>query len=145
MPKSFTFRGSTKNPEIISTVSLGYALRLADSRILKQLEDDGTPISKPTLYKMKAYLKQNLATDINEAFSFGIIQEYFAAIKAIKEGQRRLWELSEHDSIRDDPVKQGELITQAINTYPFLTGYYNNLQKVISRHKAFKIQPDITV
>lgn len=145
MDRQFTFKKSTKDPNIISIVSLGFALRLPDRKIMENLKNDGYSLSKPTLYKIKAYLKQNLAEDINEAFAYGIIQEYFAAIKAIKEGQRRLWQLSEHDSISEDPIKQGELITQAINTYPFLTGYYNNLQKVISRHKAFKIQPDITV
>jgi hypothetical protein len=142
MPKTFTFRKSSKDPNVISIVSLGFALRIPDKKIMENLESDGYSLSKPTLYKLKAYLRQNLAQDINEAFAYGIIQEYFAAIKAIKEGQRRLWELSDEET---DPLKKGELITQAINTYPFLTGYYNNLQKVISRHKAFKIQPDITV
>ena len=145
MPKNYTFKKSTKEPEVMEIISLGYALRFPDSRIMQELDESGHHLSKVTLYKVKSYLKSNLAQDISEAFVYGIVQEYFAAIRAIKAGQKRLWELSEDPSIRDDPIKQGELITQAINTYPFLTGYYNNLSKVISRHKAFKIQPDITV
>lgn len=142
MGKNYTFKKALKNPEILSIISLSYALRYPEKKVFEELDKEGFTISRSTLYKVKNQLRQNLINDINEAQAFGVVEEYFAAIKAIKEGQRRLWDLSHEET---DPYKQAEIITQAINTYPFLTGYYNNLSKVMAKHKSFKVQPDITV
>ena len=92
---------------------------------------------KPILSHDKKEIENNLVDKVNDAYSFEILQEHFLAITAIKEGQRRLWELSDKEQ---DPYKSAEIITQALNSYPFLTTYYLNIKKVMSQHKSVRIQ-----
>jgi hypothetical protein len=115
------------------------ALRLTEKETISKLAEEGYNFSRQTFYKIKKKLQNNLVDRVNDAYSFEILQEHFLAITAIKEGQRRLWELAEEET---DPVKKGDLITQAINTYPFLTGYYLNIKKVMIQHKSIQIQKD---
>lgn len=134
------FTHYSKDPQVMSIMSLCFALRLTEKETIGKLADEGYNFSRQTFYKIKKKLKNNLVDRVNDAYSFEILEEHFLAITAIKEGQRRLWELSDKEK---DPMKKGELITQAINTYPFLTGYYLNIKKVMSQHKSIQIKKDI--
>ena len=121
-------------------MSLCFALRLTEKETIGKLAEEGYNFSRQTFYNIKKKLKNNLVDRVNDAYSFEILQEHFLAITAIKEGQRRLWELSDKEQ---DPYKQAEIITQVLNSYPFLTAYYLNIKKVMSQHKSIQIQNDI--
>jgi hypothetical protein len=120
-------------------MSLCFALRLTEKETIGKLAEQGYNFSRQTFYKIKKKLKNNLVDKVNDAYSFEILQEHFLAITAIKEGQRRLWELSDKEQ---DPYKSAEIITQALYSYPFLTTYYLNIKKVMSQHKSIRIQKD---
>jgi hypothetical protein len=120
-------------------MSLSMALRFTEKEAISRLAEEGYNISRQTFYKIKKKLKNNLVDRVNDAYSFEMLQEHFLAITAIKEGQRRLWELADKEK---DPYKQAEIITQALNSYPFLTAYYLNIKKVMSQHKNIQIQKD---
>jgi hypothetical protein len=120
-------------------MSLSMALRFSEKETIGKLAQEGYNFSRQTFYKIKKKLKNNLVDRVNDAYSFEILQEHFLAITAIKEAQRRLWDLSDKEQ---DPYKQAEIITQAINTYPFLTGYYLNIKKVMSQHNSIQIKKD---
>ena len=137
MTKKFTHY--SKDSQVISIMSLCFALRLTENETIGKLAEEGYNFSRQTFYKIKRKLKNNLVDRVNDAYSFEILQEHFLAITAIKEGQRRLWELSDKEK---DPYKQAEIITQAINSYPFLTAYYLNIKKVMSQHKSIQIRKD---
>lgn len=140
MTKKFTFTHYSKNPQVISIMSLCFALRLTEKETTGKLAEEGFKFSKQTFYNIKKKLKNDLVDRVNDAYSFEILQEHFLAITAIKEGQRRLWELADKEQ---DPYKSAEIITQAINSYPFLTTYYLNIKKVMSQHKSIQIKKDI--
>jgi hypothetical protein len=127
MTKKFTHY--SKDPQVISIMSLCFGLRLTEKETLGKLAEEGYNFSRQTFYKIKRKLKTNLVDRVNDAYSFEILQEHFLAITAIKEGQRRLWELADKEQ---DPYKQAEIITQTLNSYPFLSTYYLNIKKVMS-------------
>jgi hypothetical protein len=130
MTKKFTHY--SKDPQVINIMSLSMALRFTEKETISKLTKEGYKFSGQTFYNIKKKLKNNLVARVND-------EEHFLAITAIKKGQRRLWELSETET---DPYRQGELITQALNTYPFLTTYYLNIKKVMSQHKNIQIKKD---
>jgi hypothetical protein len=121
-------------------MSLSMALRFTEKETIDKLVQEGYMFSRQTFYKIKKKLKNNLVDRVNDAYSFEILQEHFLAITAIKEGQRRLWDLADKEK---DPYRQAEIITQALNSYPFLTTYYLNIKKVMSQHKSIQIPRDI--
>lgn len=41
---------------------------------------------------------------------------------------------------KQDPYKKAEIVTQIINTLPFLTEYYKSIKHVLRLHKSIKIQ-----
>lgn len=137
MTKKFTHY--SKDPQIISIMSLCFALRFTEKETISKLAEEGYNFSKQTFYKIKKMIKNDLVNRVNDVYNFEMLQEHFLAITAIKEGQRRLWALADREQ---DPYKQAEIITQAINTYPFLSGYYINIKKVMSQHKSIQIQKD---
>lgn len=121
-------------------MSLSMALRFTEKETIDKLAQEGFKFSRQTFYKIKKKLNNNLVDRVNDAYSFEILQEHFLAITAIKDGQRRLWALADKEV---DPYKSAEIITQAINSYPFLSSYYLNIKKVMSQHKSIQIQKDI--
>ena len=130
----------SRDPRFIEIVSLCSALRYSENKTLEILSKEGYNINRRTLYRVKNRIKNSLVNDINDIFEFGILHEHFQAITAIKEGQRRLWELADKEK---DPYKSAEIITQVLNSYQFLSAYYLNIKKVMSQHKSIRIQKDI--
>ena len=138
MTKKFTHY--SKDSQVITIMSLCFALRLTEKETISKLAEQGYSFSRQTFYKIKNKLKNNLGDRVNDVYNFEMLQEHFLAITAIKEGQRRLWTLADKEK---DPYKSAEIITQALNSYPFLTAYYLNIKKVMSQHKSIQIPKDI--
>jgi hypothetical protein len=134
------FTHYSKDSQVISIMSLCFALRLTEKETIRKLDEEGYNFSRQTFYKIKKKLKNNLVDRVNDVYNFEMLQEHFLAITAIKEGQRRLWALADKEA---DPYKSAEIITQALNAYPFLSGYYLNIKKVMSQHKSIQIRKDI--
>lgn len=133
----------SKDPKFIEIVSLCSALRYSENKTLEALSKEGYNINRRTLYRIKERIKNSLVSDVNDAFEFGILEEHFIAIKAIKEGQRLLWEIIEEET---DRATKANMIIQAMESYQYLSVYYINIRKIIEQqHKAFKIQPHISI
>lgn len=69
-----------------------------------------------------------------------MLEEHFVAIDTIKLAQKKLWEYADQEQ---DPYKKAEIVTQVINTLPFLTEYCKLIKHVLAQHKTIKIQKDI--
>lgn len=138
MTRKFTHY--SKDPQVISIMSLSMALRFPEKEIIDKLAQEGYNFSRQTFYKIKKKIENNLVNDVNDAYSFGILQEHFLAITAIKEGQRRLWEMVDQET---DPQKKADIIIQTLQSYQYLSAYYLNIKKVMSQHKSVKIPRDI--
>ena len=118
------------------------ALRLTEKETIAQLQQLGHYFSNKTFYNIKKKIRKGLMNKVNDVYSFEMLEEHFTAITAIKLGQRLLWQASTQEP---DPHKRSEIITQALNTYPFLTQYYKSIKQVMAQHKTVKIQPDISI
>jgi hypothetical protein len=68
-----------------------------------------------------------------------MLEEHFLAIDTIKLAQKKFWEYAEQE---EDPYKKAEIVTQVVNTLPFLSAYYKSIKEVLRLHKSIKIQQD---
>ena len=134
MTRKFTHL--SKNPQVISIISLSLALRFNEKETIGKLTEEGYNFSRQTFYKIKRKLKNNLVDRVNDVYNFEMLEEHFTAITAIKLGQRLLWQASTQEP---DPLKRSEIIISVLNTYPFLTQYYKSVKQVMAQHKSIQI------
>jgi hypothetical protein len=115
-------------------------LRLTEKETMDFLAKAGITFHIRSLYNIKNKIKKNVVERVNTVYDSEMLEEHFLAIDTIKLAQKKLWEYAEQEK---DPYKRAEIVTQAVNTIPFLTAYYLNIKKVMSQHKSIQIPRDI--
>jgi len=115
-------------------------LRLTEKEIMSLLAKQNISFTRKTLYNIKEKIKKNVVERVNTVYDSEMLEEHFLAIDTIKLVQKKLWQYAEQEQ---DPYKKAEIVTQIINTLPFLTEYYKSIRHVLAQHKTIKIQKDI--
>lgn len=138
MSKKFTHY--SKDPDVRSIISQGMCLRLTEKEIMTLLAKQNITFTRKTLYNIKEKIKKNVTERVNTVYDYEMLEEHFLAIDTIKLAQKKFWEYVEQEQ---DPYKKAEIVTQIINTLPFLTEYYKSIQHVLRQHKSIQIQKDI--
>jgi hypothetical protein len=92
-----------------------------------------------SLYNIKNKIKRNISVRVNTVYDYEMLEEHFIAIEMIKLAQKKLWEYAEQEQ---DPYKKAEIVTQVVNTLPFLSEYYKSIKHVLRLHKSIQIQKD---
>lgn len=115
-------------------------LRLTEKEIMSLLAKQNISFTRKTLYNIKEKIKKNVVERVNTVYDSEMLEEHFLAIDTIKLAQKKLWQYAEQEQ---DPYKKAEIVTQIINTLPFLTEYYKSIRHVLAQHKTIKIQKDI--
>jgi hypothetical protein len=138
MSKKFTHY--SRDPDVRSIISQSMCLRLTEKEIMALLAKQNIHFTRKTLYNIKQKIKKNVVERVNTVYDSEMLEEHFLAIDTIKLAQKKLWEYADQEQ---DPYKKAEIVTQIINTLPFLTEYYKSIKHVMTQHKSIKIQKDI--
>jgi hypothetical protein len=134
------FRHYSKDPTVRSLVCQCMCLRLTEKETMDFLAKAGIKFNIRSLYNIKNKIKKNVSERVNTVYDYEMLEEHFLAIETIKLAQKRMWECYEKEP---DPYRKCEIATQAVNTLPFLSGYYKSIKHVLAQHKTIKIQKDI--
>lgn len=138
MSKKFTHY--SRDPDVRSIIAQSMCLRLTEKEIMTLLAKQNITFTRKTLYNIKQKIKKNVAERVNTVYDYEMLEEHFLAIDMIKLAQKKFWEYVE---LEQDPYKKAEIVTQIINTLPFLTEYYKSIKHVLRLHKSIQIQKDI--
>lgn len=138
MTKKFTHY--SKDPDVRSIIAQSMCLRLTEKEIMALLAKQGITLTRKTLYNIKQKIKKNVVERVNTVYDFEMLEEHFLAIDMIKLAQKKFWDYVEQEQ---DPYKKAEIVTQIINTLPFLTEYYKSIKHVLRQHKSIQIQKDV--
>ena len=130
----------SRDPEIKNIIAHSMCLRLTEKEIISLLAKQNISFTRKTLYNIKEKIKKNVVERVNTVYDSEMLEEHFLAIDTIKLAQKKLWQYAEQEQ---DPYKKAEIVTQIINTLPFLTEYYKSIRHVLAQHKTIKIQKDI--
>lgn len=130
----------SRDPEIRNIIAHSMCLRLTEKEIMSSLAKQNISFTRKTLYNIKEKIKKNVVERVNTVYDSEMLEEHFLAIDTIKLAQKKLWRYAEQEQ---DPYKKAEIVTQIINTLPFLTEYYKSIKCVLAQHKTIKIQKDI--
>lgn len=134
------FSHYSRDPEIRSIISQSMCLRLTEKEIMTLLAKQDIKFTRKTLYNIKEKIKKSVSERVNTVYDYEMLEEHFLAIDTIKLAQKKFWEYVEQEQ---DPYKKAEIVTQIINTLPFLTEYYKSIKHVLRQHKSIQIQKDI--
>jgi hypothetical protein len=134
------FMHYSRDPEIKNIIAHSMCLRLTEKEIISLLAKQNISFTRKTLYNIKEKIKKNVVERVNTVYDSEMLEEHFLAIDTIKLAQKKLWQYAEQEQ---DPYKKAEIVTQIINTLPFLTEYYKSIRHVLAQHKTIKIQKDI--
>lgn len=141
MSKKFTHY--SRDPDIRYIIAQSMCLRLTENEIMTLLAKQNINFTRKTLYNIKQKIKKNVTERVNIVYDYEMLEEHFLAIDMIKLAQKKFWEYVEQEQ---DPYKKAEIVTQIINTLPFLTEYYKSIKHVLRLHKTITIpQQDIPV
>ena len=110
-------------------------LRLNEKETMDLLAKAGIKFHIRSLYNIKNKIKKNVSERVNTVYDYEMLEEHFLAIDMIKLAQKKFWEYVEQEQ---DPYKKAEIVTQIINTLPFLTEYYKSIKHVLDYIKVFK-------
>ena len=135
LTKKFTHY--SRDPDVRSIIAQSMCLRLTEKEIMTLLSKQGITFTRKTLYNIKQNIKKNVVERVNTVYDYEMLEEHFIAIDMIKLAQKKFWEYVEQEQ---DPYKKAEIVTQIINTLPFLTEYYKSIKHVMAQHKTVKIQ-----
>jgi hypothetical protein len=133
------FRHYSKDPTIRSLICQCICLRLTERETMDFLAKADIKFHVRSLYNIKNKIKRNISERVNTVYDYEMLEEHLLAIEMIKLAQKKLWEYAEQEQ---DPYKKAEIVTQVINTLPFLSEYYKSIKHVLRQHKSIQIQKD---
>jgi hypothetical protein len=137
LSKKFTHY--SRDPDVRSVIAQSMCLRLTEKEIMTLLAKQDIKFTRKTLYNIKEKIKKNVIERVNTVYDYEMLEEHFLAIETIQLAQKRMWECYEAEP---DPYRKCEIATQAVNTLPFLSGYYKSIKEVLRLHKSIQIQKD---
>ena len=88
----------------------------------------GYNITDRTFRNIKKDIIQSRFKFFTEFMDTGVIDQHVRAIQIIYQAQREMWINYEKCQ---DPYKKVEILTQIVNTLPFLSNYYEASRKVL--------------
>jgi hypothetical protein len=121
-----------RDPELRQYVLECIIFRYSQKESIDYISKKGYNITDRTFRNIKRDIVQSRYKRVEEIFDTGLIDQHLQAIDAVKLAQREMW-INYKNCI--DPYKRVEILTQIINSLPFLSQYYKTIQIVLMKSK----------
>lgn len=99
------------------------------------LKDAEQPMAKPTWYRWKQRLRQNIQERLYEVAQYEFPEQHLQAIEEIRAARAIMWK--NIDKIKD-PFKQNIAIQNLLNLLPLSSSYYDATKGVIEKPSESK-------
>ena len=118
-----------RDPELRQCVLECMIYRYNQKESMEYLSKKGYNITDRTFRNIKRDIIRSRFKWISEMVDTGLIDQHIRAIESIYHTQREMWINYEKCQ---DPYKKVEILTQIVNTLPFMSQYCFGTKKVIS-------------
>jgi hypothetical protein len=118
-----------RDPELRQHVLECMIYRYNQKESMVYLSNKGYNITDRTFRNIKRDIIKSRFKWISEMVETGLIDQHIRAIESIYHAQREMWINYEKCQ---DPYKKVEILTQIVNTLPFMSQYCFGTKKVIS-------------
>jgi hypothetical protein len=127
-----------RDPELRQYVLECMIFRYSEKESMDYIFKKGYNITDRTFRNIKKDIIQSRFKFFAELMDTGVIDQHIRAIQSIYHVQREMWINYEKC---EDPYKKVEILTQIVNTLPFLSNYYKATKNVlIFKNKTSALQ-----
>jgi len=117
-----------RDPELRQYVLECMIFRYTEKESMDYIIKKGYNITDRTFRNIKKDIIQSRFKFFAELMDTGVIDQHIRAIQSIYHVQREMWINYEKC---EDPYKKVEILTQIVNTFPFLSNYYKATKNVV--------------
>jgi hypothetical protein len=117
-----------RDPELRQYVLECMIFRYNQKESMKYIVKKGYNITDRTFRNIKKDIIKSRFKFFAELMDTGVIDQHIRAIQSIYHVQREMWINYEKC---EDPYKKVEILTQIVNTLPFLSNYYKATKNVL--------------
>ena len=127
-----------RDPELRQYVIECMIFRYTEKESMDYIFKKGYNITDRTFRNIKKDIIKSRFKFFAELLDTGVIDQHIRAIQSIYHVQREMWINYEKC---EDPYKKVEILTQIVNTLPFLSNYYKATKNVLIFKNKMSVLP----
>jgi hypothetical protein len=127
-----------RDPELRQYVIECMIFRYTEKESMEYIFKKGYNITDRTFRNIKKDIIKSRFKFFAELLDTGVIDQHIRAIQSIYHVQREMWINYEKC---EDPYKKVEILTQIVNTLPFLSNYYKATKNVLIFKNKMSVLP----